>query len=116
MPTTISAEDFLGRSVTDPQRGRSGMRSGPTLERLFAAGLDQRKDVADLIERVRSLGCQIHFEDNSHQRNYAPRIYLTGTYVAVLKATAMVVSRHKPDEMYVAEPRGGVCTAEFWWD
>lgn len=123
MTTTITAEEFLGRTVLDDQQGsrrigdyRAGVKF-PTIERLFAANMDKRQEVAKLIEDVRARGCQIHFEHNSHQRNYSPRIWITGTTHAVLRATAMIVTNHKPDEMSVSGPaQDGVCTAEFWWD
>lgn len=121
MTVTITAEEFLSRTALDEQRRRNSTslrrEAGPPIERLFAAGMDQRRNVAKLIEDVRARGCQIHFENNARQRNYSPRIWITGTTYAVLRTTAMIVSNHKPDEMSISgQAQDGVCTAEFWWD
>lgn len=116
----ITAVEFLARTKLEEQRQGPGGRFRPgrdprpisgTINRLFAAGLDRKEAIEQLIAQLQKAGVSVSFEDNKHQPNYAPRIAITGENRNLLAATCIVADQAHPDEVSLAGN-----TVYFWWD
>lgn len=110
----IGPEEFLARTKIEPNvspRLRRIPANAPTIDRLFAAGLDRKEAVEQLIAQLQKAGVVVSFEDNKHQPNYAPRIAITGESHNLLVATCIVADQTHPDEVSLVGN-----TVYFWWD
>ncbi|MHC4891665.1 MAG: hypothetical protein ACYTEO_19620, partial [Planctomycetota bacterium] len=101
----ISAEAFLKRAETVPERSRRKAcyvkPTGKTVDRLFVGSCETKASVVELIDKLRSFRCEAAFCDNHGQPSYSPCLKVTGEDRDLLRVLAWLANRcnASPDEI-----------------